>query len=142
MKNLILQRIADNGDTTFGVFILDNKPICLSIENSWEFNKPNVSCVPAGLYTCDKLVTSKARGETFRLGMTEMNKLTGIERTNCDIHAGNTHKNTEGCLLPVTYFADINGVYGGAWSVTAFKRLMNIFTEDDTIELEIRRIVS
>lgn len=140
MKRLILQRLSDDGDTTFGVFIYNNLPVCLSIENTWKFNQPFVSCVPAGLYVCNKLETTKARGLTFRLDMSEMNRLTGIKRTNCDIHPGNTHKNTEGCLLSVTYFTNIYGIEGGAWSVTAFKKLMKVFEGEGVIELEIRAI--
>lgn len=139
MKRLVLQRISDDGQTTFGVFILDNKPICLSIENTWKFNKPNISCVPAGLYTCSILTTTKASGKTYRLDMKEMNLITGITRYAVDLHPGNDHTDTEGCILPVTYFAIINGVYGGARSVPAFRNLMNHLGED-TIELEIRRV--
>lgn len=141
MKRLILQRIADDGETTFGVFTYNNTPICLSIENTWKYNKPFISCVPPGLYTCNKMVTSKAKGLTFRLDMLEMNLLTGIVRTACDMHPGNTHKNTEGCILPVTYFRTIGAVYGGALSVNAFKKLMAVFANEETIELEIRRII-
>lgn len=138
MKRLILQRIADNGETTFGVFIFENSPVCLCIENTWAFNKPNVSCLPPGLYLCNQLETSKASGLTYRIDTDEMNKITGIVRTECDIHPGNTHVDTLGCLLPVTYFATIHGRYGGARSVEAFKKLMKVFAGDEQIELEIR----
>lgn len=140
MKKVILQRVVDDGQTTFGVISVDNRPICLSIENTWKDNRPNVSCVPAGLYPCNRLVTTKAHGPTFRLNMTEMNRLTGITRFNVDIHPGNDHTDTEGCILPVRYFATIHGVYGGAYSVYAFRDLMKAIGPDAEIELGIRNI--
>lgn len=140
MKRLILQRIADDGNTTFGVFTYNNSPICLSIENTWKQNRPYVSCVPPGLYTCNRLNTSKARGPTFRLDMSLMNSLTGIKRTACDMHPGNTYTDTEGCLLPVMYFTMIHGMYGGAQSVKAFNLLMGVLGGEESIELEIRRV--
>ena len=139
MKKVLLQRVIDDGKTTYGVLSVDNKPMCLSIENTWKQNKPNVSCVPAGIYTCNSLVTTKASGQTYRLNMTEMNKLTGITRFDVDIHPGNTHADTAGCILPVRFFARIHGVDGGAHSVVAFKDLMRELGGVADIELEIKR---
>jgi hypothetical protein len=151
MKKLILQRVSENADTTFGVFIDGSTgfPICLSIENKWRDNKPNVSCVPTGKYACRKVTSSKVKhfnnGMSYRLDMEEMNKVYREPRNYIDIHLGNAHHDTLGCILPVRWFGsvvvgDLQDVEGGLDSSGAFVNLMSHLDGEEEFQLEIKGI--
>lgn len=67
-------------------------------------NIKNVSCIPEGIYECEK-ITSKSKGECFHVKDVP-------ERSEILIHVGNyaagEKVDTEGCILPGLYFYDIN----------------------------------
>ena len=67
-----------------------NHPI-FTCELSWCFNIKNKSCIPDGVYEVIKHKSPRF-GKCFKV-------LDVPERTDILIHAGNTFKNTEGCLL-------------------------------------------
>jgi hypothetical protein len=109
------------------------KPIAkfCTIEPPWFSNQIGISCIPAGIYTCivrysDKygrhLIVKDVEGRTLIL-----------------LHWGNYNKNTKGCILIGTKFADING--DGETDITAskaaFNRLMSHIKDGETIELTI-----
>lgn len=96
MKEIILKRLWDNGRETVGVLILeiqdyDVVPFALTLEKPWFNNQQNISCIPVGLYLCQKIVSPKF-GQTY-----EVTKVPG--RTNIVMHGGDTTKNTQGCIL-------------------------------------------
>lgn len=126
---LELNRVGENDLTTYGVLskvtwggrIL---PICNIIENNWENNKANVSCIPSGIYTLE-------RGKTSRTVLEDRETFSFVgvrHRTQIKFHIGNTHFDTEGCLLPVSSFGwiDVKGVsvLGGLSSRAAFTKFM------------------
>ena len=92
MKTLLLKRIAQTEDGTFGVLLMESGiPWMLTCERPWRENASNVSCIPAGIYEC-KLVDSPTHGTVF--------EITGVPgRTNVLIHPGNTEIDTKGCPL-------------------------------------------
>src|SRR3990167_4069622 len=49
-NKFILRRFLDTGRETYGVFICDAKPVCLTLELCWLGNTPNISCIPSGAY--------------------------------------------------------------------------------------------
>lgn len=140
---LELNRVGENDLTTYGVLskvtwggrIL---PICNIIENNWDNNKANVSCIPAGVYTLSRAKTSRtvlSDRETFEFA--------GVRhRTQIKFHIGNTHFDTEGCLLPVSSFGwlDVKGVsvLGGLSSRAAFTAFMEILKGLDEATLIIK----
>ena len=96
MKTLTIKRIAENEDGTFGVFINENQPFTVTLENKWLNNKPFVSCIPAGEYVC-KRVNSPNFGNTF--------EVTNVpNRTHILFHWGNRSEDTEGCILIAEMF--------------------------------------
>ena len=146
MKTLVLKRVSNDLDTTFGVLIDYplGEPLCLTIENLWLDNKPFVSCIPEGEYFCRRVISSKTKSkETFRVDMEQMNKIDNRSRSFIDFHPGNTHYDTAGCILPVMSFHDVlvmkyeEAVFGGVSSLNAF----NVFMEHLENEKEFQLII-
>lgn len=95
MLNLILQRLSLSKFGTYGVLMkmteIGNVPIMLTLEEPWNDNEPNNSCIPAGSYDC-KRVQSPKFGDTF--------EVCGIfNRNHILFHSGNTIDDTHGCVL-------------------------------------------
>ena len=116
MRKFLLKRIHENSDSTFGVLIGNGDPICLTLENSCRNNQRNISAIPLGHYTC-KRITSPRFGETF-----EVCDVPG--RSNIIFHAGNTHIDTRGCILPGSEFGTVNGHTGVLSSAKAMRAFM------------------
>ena len=88
---LTLKRVSTNCDGTFGVLLIDTKPVCVTLEESWKDNLPNESCIPAGVYMC-------RRHHSPRFGTTY--KVMDVPgRSDIIFHWGNTEANTKGCVL-------------------------------------------
>ena len=128
MKILELARVGGNHDTSFGVLSLltfGDKilPICNIIENSWQDNKADVSCIPKGVYPLKRGTTRKTtiNGETFQV-------MGVARRTDIKFHIGNTHYDTQGCPLTISTFGRLNvrgnSVLGGFSSRIAFIAFM------------------
>lgn len=65
---------------------------CHTLEPAWKNNKPQVSCIPVGTYTCRRFKSEK-HGETF-----EVCDVPG--RAGILFHAGNNAlRDTQGCIL-------------------------------------------
>lgn len=139
MKILKLKRVGENRETSFGVLSVITygyivSPICNIIENAWEGNKADVSCIPKGVYRLYRRPTTKAsiNGESF-----------GIEgvhrRSNILFHIGNTHQDTLGCPLTVSEFGRliVEGVdtLGGFNSRKAFSVFMDVMGTDEEATL-------
>lgn len=103
---------------TFGVakWTHERSPFALACENPWLDNAPFVSCIPSGLYAC-RPVVSPSRGSTY-----EICDVPG--RTHVLFHKGNTHLNTEGCILLGESFDFLNGIPSVKSSKVAFDEFM------------------
>lgn len=66
-------------------------PYCLTLEDPWLNNAEGVSCVPAGMYVCQRVQSPKF-GNTFTV-------LNVPGRSLIRWHWGNTHLDTRGCIL-------------------------------------------
>ena len=86
---MILEREIRNSEATLGV-LFDDEWEVLTLENPWRNNGPD-SSIPAGKYKCRR-VNSPKFGTTF-----EVCQVPG--RTHILFHAGNTEKDTLGCIL-------------------------------------------
>ena len=88
---LTLRRISQSHFGTFGMLLAGDKALCVTCEEPWKDNAPNVSCIPAGTYNCSWHDTQKFPN------VWEITGVTG--RSGILIHAGNTIKDTRGCIL-------------------------------------------
>lgn len=88
---LVLQRGRETAAGTHGTLYKDGKLVCFTLELQWKANKSNISCIPAGVYNCEKH-TSARFPDTWHV----MN-VPGREAIL--IHAGNTKADIRGCIL-------------------------------------------
>ena len=86
-----LKRVKMTDKATLGVFIGDLFPLCVTLEDPWLGNETNISCIPEGEY-----IVEAFNGNKFK----NVWKLQDVkDRTDILIHAGNTVKDTHGCIL-------------------------------------------
>ena len=141
IKTIVLKRIGENIDGIFGVLLEELNgqlfPFVVTLEKKWDSNKPFVSCIPLGEFTCKRII-SKTYGETF-----EIFGVTG--RDNVLFHWGNFQDNSQGCILIAEYFEKIfnkktgefqNGI---ADSKKGFQQFMDILKGNDSFKLLILR---
>jgi hypothetical protein len=60
-------------------------------EEDWRDNAPKISCIPAGSYVCQRVVSPKF-GDVF-----QVMEVPG--RSHILIHSGNTEEDVEGCIM-------------------------------------------
>ena len=86
---LLLRRYME--DHTMGKFVLPEGDLCYCLERPWLDNKNNISCIPEGTYVFK-------RDKTGRHQWYACDNVPN--RTNIEVHIGNTIADSEGCLLP------------------------------------------
>ena len=80
---------------------------CKTLELPWRNNQQNISCIPADqTYVCQRVHSNKF-GDTFEI------KDVGNERKYILFHAGNSPKNTSGCVLLGMQIDEYNRIPGG-----------------------------
>jgi hypothetical protein len=96
VADVTLTRTVYTPTGTLGVIHDETQAYCLTLEDPWNQNKKNISCIPTGLY---RVVPHS--GTRFK----NVWKLLDVPgRADILIHAGNTQANTEGCILLGTSF--------------------------------------
>ena len=113
-----LRRILETPNFTLGVFLQDEKIVCFSIELPFLDNKRNISCIPKGEYELI-ILSSKKRGYHYFLP-----KVAG--RSSILMHTGNSTKDTQGCILPVTNVSIENGNLVGYESRKALDKIISL----------------
>lgn len=115
-------------DGTFGVLFVDDRPICLSLEETWLNNIPQESCIPEGMYTVRKYSGTKYKDVWQVYGVPK--------RSAILIHWGNTERNTAGCILMGKYFADFAGTRGVADSKSTIDMLRSVLPDEFRLYIE------
>ncbi len=93
MRRIVLRRIYSGPDRVWGYLFdaPDGMPFSMTLERPWLDNHCDVSCIPAGIYVCKRIVSPKF-GETF-----EVTDVPG--RSAILFHAGNVPEDSHGCIL-------------------------------------------
>ena len=95
MINLLLIRDTFSKESTIGELFLNGERICDTLENSWQDNQRNVSCIPEGVYPVRlRLPRESGTRDYIHLLVKEVK-----DRDYILIHIGNTAKDTSGCIL-------------------------------------------
>ena len=99
--NLELKRL---NDLTEGLLFIDGKLFCGTLEDRWrDLTKqpkvPGETCIPAGVYRV--VIDRSARFGRMMPHVLDVPQFEGIR-----IHAGNTHRDTEGCILLGRHYAE------------------------------------
>lgn len=128
METLIIQRGRSTDKGTPGEWLRNGSHLCFTLELPWKNNQPRISCIPAGRYVVKKRVSAKY-GHHWELKDVE-------GRTYILIHAGNTIKDIQGCILVGNRRGELNGLP----AVLGARDTMNLLraTLPDEFLLEIR----
>ena len=131
---LILTRIARKAEYTIGRLEDENgKRICDTLEPTWrdykggELKIPRKSAIPEGTY---RVVVTKSR--RFQKYLPLLVGVPGFEGVR--IHAGNTSRDTEGCIL-VGQNLQVGKVL---WSRITLEKLMKLIENEKEIYLTIK----
>jgi len=95
MKFLEVFRKQYFNDTTIGDLFIDKKFFCYTLEDKVRINEPKIegkTAIPAGIY---KIAINFSNH--FKRDMIEILSVPNFEGVR--IHGGNTHRDTEGCIL-------------------------------------------
>ncbi len=96
MTTVRIHRGKSTHDGTFGTLSIDGQFACFTVELPWDDNKKNVSCIPYGGYRCVQHGWEPDTKVDFPKTWEVLN-VRG--RKTILIHAGNTIKDTKGCIL-------------------------------------------
>jgi len=127
--NLKLQRVNDNGESTFGLFYIDEDFACFTLEDEHRTKKVwGETRIPAGKYEVRLRTEGKFHGRyTKRFPKMHKGMLHIIGIPNFKyvlIHIGNTDDDTAGCLLVGDTVKNNVGKNGKVESSTiAYKRI-------------------
>lgn len=103
MKTAYLYRNIPTSAGTFGIFIIPEANwCCMSLENPWEDNARNESCIPAGEYICQFMQSAR-----FGCKMYQVQNVSG--RFGILFHAFNFVIETDGCIGLGEKIGYING---------------------------------
>lgn len=127
MNKVILHRVLSSDKGTFGVLIYQNKPICVTCEDPWNDNKPNISCIPFGSYKAAPHSSVKYPNVWVVNGVKD--------RSAILIHQGNSTKDTEGCILVGEYFTDFSGNPGIANSKLTLDKLRKLLPKEFVLDI-------
>ena len=95
MINLLLIRDTFSKESTIGELFLNGERMCDTLENSWQDNQRNISCIPEGIYPVRlRLPRESATRDYIHLLVQEV-----PDRDWILFHRGNTAKDTSGCIL-------------------------------------------
>ena len=124
---LQLTRFAHYPDRTIGLMELGGRH-WYTVERPWLDNAPNISCIPTGEYTMQKVTSPRFGPDTW-----EVMDVPG--RTHILIHSANWAKQLEGCIAPGRgLFANLDGVTN---SRNALGELERITSDIETMTLAI-----
>lgn len=124
-----LLRVGQSNRGTFGVLRQQEIPFALTLERPWVDNQANISCIPAGSYTCQRIRSPKF-GDTF--------EVTNVpNRSHVLFHKGNTVEDTHGCILVAEEFSGTFDHPMLASSQRGFGELMQLLDGRTTFELVI-----
>ena len=95
MINLLLIRDTFSKESTIGELFLNGERMCDTLENSWQDNQRNISCIPEGIYPVRlRLPRESATRDYMHLLVKDVK-----DRDYILFHIGNTAKDTSGCIL-------------------------------------------
>lgn len=130
MADLILTRAVYTPTGTLGMIHDDKQAYCVTLEDPWNQNQKNISCIPIGVY--EVVPHSGARFKNvWRL-------LNVPGRAGILIHAGNTQANTEGCILLGTSFVPDGAHIAGSQIALDAMRVYLKAKFNNHFKLEIR----
>lgn len=104
---IIRVEMGDSG--AFGVLLLDGQAFSVTLELPWRANANGISCIPAGVYSCQR--TTSPLVEKITGGKWDQTfEVTGVPgRSKILFHTGNTIIDSRGCILIASSFGKLKG---------------------------------
>lgn len=127
MPYVELTRFLSNDHGTFGALHMDGQPLCVTLEDPWNDNKKNISCIPTGIYDCKKFSGAKYKDVWILENVPN--------RSYILIHAGNTQLDTQGCILVGKEFGNLRGRHAILRSKAALDLLRYHLPDEFTITI-------
>lgn len=124
---VLLQRAAMSIEGTFGMMSVGGLPLCVTCEDPWLDNARNISCIPAGVYSCVPHDGTKYKN-VWRLEYVP-------GRSAILIHAGNTEDHTQGCILVGKSIGKLSGKPAVLSSRAALDELRELLPDRFTLEI-------
>ncbi len=125
---LTLKRVRQGNNSTLSELYINGRFQCYGLEDTVRDVKiKGRTAIPAGTYTLGlnrgggMNTAYKKRFPDMHQGMIEIRTIPNFSLVY--IHIGNTHEDTEGCLLVGTYFHKSNDDWGVYQSADAYKQL-------------------
>jgi hypothetical protein len=125
MSDLVLLRLGTDDIETQGVLRIGQRAFAVTLELPWRDNEPEISCIPAGTYTCQRLHSPRF-GNTFEV-------LQVPNRSHILFHKGNVVPDTKGCILVGENFDALAIRQSGQ----AFEEFMLNFADRETFILTV-----
>lgn len=121
-----LIRNTSTDDGTFGTLYTDDgTKLCVTCEQPWKNNELQHSCIPTGIYHCSPHNSPKFP-DTWEVGNVP-------NRQAILIHAGNTMKDTHGCILVGEYMGVVSGLPAVLNSKKTLAMLKTVLPETFTL---------
>jgi len=131
---LTLKRVRQGNNSTLSELYINGTFQCYGLEDTVRDVKiKGRTAIPAGTYTLGlnrgggMNTAYKKRFPDMHQGMIEIRTIPNFSLVY--IHIGNTHEDTEGCLLVGTYFHKSNDDWGVYQSADAYKQLYGTIIE-------------
>lgn len=127
-----IERILLNDKQSLGILTALNADmmfICKTLELAWKDNKPNVSCIPPGVYEC-KYTRSNRLSQLKGKDVLTYEVLGVKNRSGIRIHSANYFYQLHGCIALGSAHKDINidqqlDVVHSGKTVSEFEEFMN-----------------
>ena len=125
-----LRRVESTPDGTIGILYVQDEFVSFAVERPWANNAPNVSCIPNKWYDL-------AWADSPKFGR-RLHVRNVPDRSHILIHAGNSQRDTSGCILPVMKLghggprAKWRG-FNGTSSRLALDKLEALLPDDGTV---------
>ena len=129
--------------TSSGKLFINGEEVCFTLEDTaraYGIKIPAKTCLPAGAYFVT-ITPSQRFGRPMILLFTNPKDLScengGIRFTGIRIHGGNTHENTEGCILVGRVRDSADRIHGSMEDVV-FNRVKSAIDTGEKVTLIIR----
>lgn len=99
--------LAQNLIGTYGALVMNDNPLCVTVERPWLNNQNIISCIPRGITAHFIKYFSPKNGAVWICQDVS-------HRSDIEIHAANVPNQVEGCIGAGQYFADFMGTRGVA----------------------------
>jgi hypothetical protein len=116
------------------IFLPDKNYFVFTLEPPWQNNMTDISCIPAGAYTCRYATNRTTAGGSFVKHTYEVTNVPG--RTGILFHVGNSTKDTHGCIL-VGLAVGTDRKLTLQESKAGFGRFVSFLRRVESFELEI-----